>query len=135
MSAGALPTRRPRVPAAVRASVRLARWRWGRRAAWVALFLLAASVVLGYAGVFGYHGDDWSAFDRRRCRVVRAVAGDTLVVRLADGAADGPEVTVRLLGVAVPAAGEHWSAESRQALAGRAEGKDVTLRLEATRTR
>lgn len=135
MSPGAPPTRRPRGPAVARASVRLARWRRGRRLAWLALFVLAASVLVGYAGVFGYGGDDWARFDRRRFRVVHVVAGDTLVVRPADGPSDAPKVTVRLAGVAAPAAGEHWAAESRLGLAARAEGKDVTFRLEATQTR
>ena len=139
MSAGAMTTRRSRIPATARASVRLARWRRGRRLALLALVLLGVSILFGYAGVFGYRGDDWAAFDRRQCRVVRVVAGGTVVVRAATAdaadASDASEVTVRLLGVAAPAAGEHWAAEARQALAARVEGKAVTLRLEATQTR
>jgi endonuclease YncB( thermonuclease family) len=115
--------------------VRLARWRWGRRIALAAVLLLVVSILLGWAGLFGYHGDDWSAFDRRRCRVVRVVSGDTLVVRPADGSDEPADVTVRLAGVAAPAAGEYWAEEGRQALAGRVAGKDVVLRLEPAQTR
>ena len=121
-----------RMPPARRASVarRLARRRWARRTAFTIVALLAASVLLGYTGLLGRAGDDWSAFDRRRFHVVRAVDGETLLVRPVGG---GAETRVRLVGLAAPSG--YWSDEARQYLAGRSTGKDVSLRLEPTQTR
>jgi endonuclease YncB( thermonuclease family) len=110
---------------------RLARWRWMRRAAIVGVLLLTISVVLSHAGLLGRGADDWSRFDRRHVHAVRALDGDTLLVR----SPQGEELRVHLVGVAAPDEGSYGSAEARQALASRAEGKDVLLRLEPTQTR
>jgi endonuclease YncB( thermonuclease family) len=110
---------------------RLARWRWARRAVIAGVLLLGLTVVLSHAGQLGRGEDDWSRLDRRPVHVIRAVDGNTLLVQ----AQTVGEVRVRLVGVAAPEAGLYWSAEARQALASRAEGKDVLLRLEPTQTR
>src|SRR3954451_1431150 len=110
---------------------RLARWRWMRRAVIAGVLLLGLSVVLSHAGLLGRREDDWSRLDRRQVHVIRAIDGNTLVVLTPLG----NEVRVRLVGVAAPEEGLYGSAEARQALASRAEGKDVLLRLEPTQTR
>ena len=123
----AKPNPRPRIPA----SRRLARRRRLRRAAAIALVLLAASIVMSHAGPLGRAGDDWSRFDRRRVHVAQAVDGNTLVVL----PAAGPAARVRLLGVAAPGDDLYWAEPARRYVAGRVEGKEVTLRLEPTQPR
>ena len=126
----AVPTPTPGVR--VRASVLLTRWRRARRVALVAATLLAATVLLGHTRLLGFRGDDWASFDGKRFHVTTVPAGDTLIVRPAAG---GEDVRVRLAGVAAPEAGGYWAAESARYLAGRADGKEVTLRLEPTQSR
>src|SRR5436305_12662903 len=104
---------------------RLNRWRWTRRGAIAGVLLLGLSVVLSHAGLLGRGADDWSQIDRRAVHVIRAIHGDTLLVRTPTG----EELQVRLVGVAAPDDGWYWSAEARQSVASRVEGKDVLLRL------
>jgi micrococcal nuclease len=110
---------------------RLTRWRWMRRAVIGGVLLLGLTVVLSHAGLLGRGTDDWSQLDRRPVHVIRVLNGDTLLVR----SPLGEELPVRLVGVAAPEEGSYGSAEARQALSSRAEGKDVLLRLEPTQTR
>src|SRR4051794_38145437 len=110
---------------------RLVRWRWTRRAVIAGALLLGLTVMLSHAGLLGRGEDDWSRLDRRHVHVIRAIDGNTLLVQTPLG----NEVRVRLVGVAAPDDGQYGSAEARQALASRAEGKDVLLRLEPTQAR
>jgi endonuclease YncB( thermonuclease family) len=102
-----------------------------RRAVIAGVLLLGLTVVLSHAGLLGRGTDDWSQLDRRPVHVIRVLNGDTLLVR----SPLGDELTVHLVGIAAPEEGSYGSAEARQALVSRAEGKDVLLRLEPTQTR
>jgi endonuclease YncB( thermonuclease family) len=124
--------RRPRydVPEAV--TRQLARRRRTRRIALSLLLLLGLVVTLDHRGCFRYRGDDWTSFDKQSATITSVIDGDTVEAQ----APSGLHETVRLLGVDAPDVPEgYWSAESKQALAERVEGKSVTLRLDSTQTR
>ena len=118
----------------------LRRRRRYHRFAYGALILLALSAVLDRAGLFRYAGSDWRAYDHQSFLVTHVIDGDTLEVRPASG---GATTRVRLLGVDAPELRsrekgdrpDHWAAQARDYTERRAEGKRVTLRLEATETR
>ena len=92
-----------------RMAQRLARWRWVRRAVIGGVLLLGLTVVLSHAGLLGRGTDDWSRLDRRPVHVIRALNGDTLLVR----PPLGEEVPVHLVGVAAPEERAYGSAEAR----------------------
>ncbi len=85
--------------------------------------LLAASVVLTRAGVLGQCGDDWSNYDHQTFRVTNIPTGDSIQIARSDGTTE----TIRLLGVASPAA-QQWLRE-------RTASRDVTLLLQSPQTR
>ena len=109
----------------------LCRRRWMRAIAFTSLALLAAGSLLDHLGCFGWHGDDWAAYDRKSFTVSSVIDGQTLVLR----DARGRTTVVQLIGVAAPVANEHWAAESATHLVARAAGKSVIVRLEPTQTR
>jgi len=87
--------------------------------------VIAASVVLTHAGVFGRCGDDWAKYDHQTFRVIGAESGDSLRISTASGSTE----LVRLRGVASPDAGaQRW-------LNDRTAGRDATLLLESPQTR
>ena len=122
-------------PSAPPIDPRLVRWRRIRRAVYALGGVLALTIVLSQTGVVGRAGDDWSRYERRAVRVVRVLNGGTLLVR----STGGSETALQLVGVDAPGAAatnpDYWGAESRLELAARVEGREATLRLEATQTR
>jgi endonuclease YncB( thermonuclease family) len=100
--------------------------RRSRRLIAFAIFtLVAASVILTHAGAFGQCGDDWSRYDHQTFRVIAVPSGDTIRISLASGSLE----TVRLLGIASPAAA------AQQWLTDRTTAQDVTLLLQSPQTR
>jgi endonuclease YncB( thermonuclease family) len=100
--------------------------------------LLAASALLDRSGAFGPRGDDWVGFDQKTFVVRHVIDGDTLEITTSDGRRE----RVRLIGVDAPETNarndqpsDYWSAEATGYAKARAEGKDVTLRLDGTQTR
>jgi endonuclease YncB( thermonuclease family) len=89
------------------------------------LFIFISLILLDHVGAFGYRGNDWSRFHQRTVRVVRAVSADQFAIE------DG--TIVHMIGV-TPAEG-NWAEHGHKYLAGRLEGKLVTLRLEPPQTR
>jgi endonuclease YncB( thermonuclease family) len=121
---------------------RLRQWRWARRGFVALLVVLAASAAAGRlkgvrpAGA-GADANDWATFDKKSFRVNRVVDGDTIYVRR-----DGQTVRIRMLGIDAPEtrAGteeppDHWALNAKKALAGKVEGREVTLALEQAETR
>ena len=110
--------------------------------AWVMLLLLAVSVAVSQWGLTGKQrvargGGDWSSFDKQRFLVTRVADGDTITVNSPAG-----ETRVRLLGVDAPElirddhpARDHWADRAAAYTRARAEGKYVTLQLDAPQTR
>jgi micrococcal nuclease len=101
--------------------------------------ILALSAVLDRTGLFRYAGDDWRTFDHKTFVVTHVADGDTLDVRSPGG---GAVTRVRLLGVDSPelrsrshSGSDYWAREALRYAESRAEGRLVTLRLEATNTR
>lgn len=93
--------------------------------------LFALFILLDHLGAFGWHGDDWSRFDRQTFTVSRILDGGALTLR----DPGGRETAVSLIGVAAPVGSEYWAAESARYLADHAAGKSVIVRLEPTQTR
>ena len=120
-------------------SSQLRRRRYVRRFTFAGLIVLGLSGVLDRSGVFRYAGDDWRHFDHKSFLVTRVSDGDTLTVRPPAG---GAETRVRLLGVDTPelrspsgSGGDYWARQAFRYAESRVEGKEVTLRLEPTKTR
>src|SRR5690348_13753627 len=89
------------------------------------LLLLTFLIVVDHAGGLGHRGNDWASFHQKTVHVAHVVNADQLV--LDDG------TTVQLLGV-TPMLNDS-AVRGQTYLAKRLEGKNVTLRLEATQTR
>ena len=89
------------------------------------LVLIVCVILIDHAGGFGFAGNDWSHFHQKSVHVAKVVSADQFV--LDNGR------TVQLLGV-TPALND-GAERGKTYLAKRLEGKDVTLRLEATQTR
>jgi micrococcal nuclease len=117
---------------------RLRRRRRIRWASFVLLLILAATALLDRSGTFGRRGDDWITFDQKTFTVTHVVDGDTIEIATPHGQ---PE-RVRLIGVDAPETNgrengepDHWASEATGYAEARAEGKNVTLRLDGTQTR
>lgn len=89
------------------------------------LLLLTVLIVVDHAGGLGYRGNDWANFHQKTVRVAHVATSDQFI--LDDG------TTVQLLGVT--SALNDYARRGQTYLANRVEGKEVTLRLEATQTR
>jgi micrococcal nuclease len=111
--------------------------------AWVMLLLVAVSVALSQWGLLNKSrgarssGGDWATFDKQRFLVTRVADGDTIAISSPAG-----EVKVRLLGIDAPelfpegrSGPDHWAERAAAYTRGRAEGKFVTLQLDAPQTR
>ncbi len=89
------------------------------------LLLIVFLILVDHAGGLGYRGNDWANFYQKTVHVRRVATSDQFI--LDDG------TIVQLLGV-TPALSD-FAGRGQTYLAKRLEGKDVTLRLEATQTR
>src|SRR5947207_12843114 len=92
------------------------------------LILILLSIVLDHAGAFGQSGTGAGRFDHKSAYVTRAIAGDTICVRLSN---DARETTVHLLGVDAPdLPASHWAENAAKYPSARTVGRPVTPRLE-----
>jgi len=101
--------------------------------------IILTSIAADHAGVFGYRGDDWKAFDKQRFFVSKIVDGDTVYIHsLANPTS---ETKVRLLGIDAPEMSAegglpaYWAEQATTYLRVRALHQSVIVRLESTKTR
>ena len=110
--------------------------------AWMTLLLLVVSIALSQWRLLDKRqrarsGSDWTTFDKKPFLVTRVADGDTITVRSPAG-----DTPVRLLGVDAPELNregqshpDHWADRAAAYTRARAEGKFVTLQLDAPQTR
>lgn len=111
----------------------LRRRRRVRRVAFALIGLLAVSIVSCRLTPSGKAVSDWSVYDQKEFTVSHVIDGDTLEIEAGD---DGNDRTkVRLIGIDAPETDEHWSTAATGYVRGRADDKQVVIRLEPTRTR
>ncbi|HEV7299365.1 MAG TPA: thermonuclease family protein [Tepidisphaeraceae bacterium] len=124
----ARPTRDISIPDLLRRRGRYRKFGWG------ALILVFLSILLDRSGTFGYHGDDWSRFDKQSVQVVHVSDGDSIIIT---DAGSNKQTKVRLIGVDTPEleGDQYWAQQAHSYTRGRLANRSVTLKLDGTQTR
>jgi micrococcal nuclease len=105
---------------------------------WVGYLLVLVLSLTAAREHLGPKSNDWKRFDHQTFTVSTVVDGDTIHIRDQAGA----DTKVRLVGVDAPELSDpstglaaHWAERAMSYLTARANGKNVTLRLEPVQTR
>jgi micrococcal nuclease len=105
---------------------------------WLGSLLLLALSFTAVREHVGPKSSDWKRFDHETFVVSTVVDGDTIHIRDQSGS----DTKVRLVGVDAPELTDpstglpaHWAERAKDYLTARADGKNVTLRLEPVQTR